>query len=164
MILKNIQLPAIALSNLYKYSLIEPLKGGKKIQQRDDIILPQENSKNILLLADNSSADTLPDAQLTFLSGVLSACKLSMNDVDIVNLNKLEPSTYKDIPDILKAEIIILSGIELSMLELPFKIPKFKIQSYKGKKYILIPSLDLIQNDTALKRELWELLRILFSV
>ena len=56
----------------------------------------------------------------------------------------------------LKAEIIILSGIELSILELPFKIPPFQVQLYKGKKYVFIPSLHTIQNDTVLKRKLWE--------
>ncbi|MEO6456196.1 MAG: hypothetical protein ABIN97_19120 [Ginsengibacter sp.] len=165
MTLKNIPLPAVVLANLFKHSLIGLQVNEKQlIHQCDDIIFFGGNNKHILLLVNNPDADFLPDDQLTFLTGILTACNLSMDDVAIVNLNKPDELNYKNIPDILKAEIIILSGIELSRLELPFKIPLFQVQLYKGQKYIPVPSLHAIQKDTVLKRKLWELLRIVFSV
>ncbi|MEO6327916.1 MAG: hypothetical protein ABIO55_03250 [Ginsengibacter sp.] len=163
MMLKNIPLPPVVLANLYKHSLVENTK-KKIVHQHNDINFLGGNNRHILFLVSNSGSTYLSDSELIFLSEILTACKLSLNDIAIVNLDKSDPSNQKSIPDTLKAGIVILSGIELSILQLPFNIPLFQVQQYKEKKYVTIPSLYTIQNDTALKRKLWEVLKILFSV
>ncbi len=87
-----------------------------------------------------------------------------MEDIAIVNFYELDKQKLKDIPDILEAQVIIICGIELSELELPFKIPLFQLQHYKQKKYVSIPSLYIIKDDPAFKRQLWESLKVLFSM
>ncbi len=165
MILKKISLPAIAMANMYKYSLVDFENDKRKsIQKIADIQFLGGNNKHILFLIDNSDGDFLPENQLAFLSGILTACKLCIDDIAIVNLNKKEESDFNKLPDALEAAIVIAAGIELSVLELPFKIPPFQVQQYKGKKYVSIPLLDTIKNDPVLKRQLWELLKILFPI
>src|SRR5450432_3958085 len=164
MTLKNIILAPAVLAKLYKYSLVELKANEKKpVPPGADITFLGGNNKHILLLVNNVDAAFLPGDDLTFLSGILSACKLSMQDIAIVNLHKSKASNYNNVPGILKAEIIIVSGVELSILELPFKIPLFQLQQYKMKKYVAVPSLNTIQHDMDAKKKLWEILKVLFA-
>lgn len=165
MTLKNIPLPEIILSNLYKYSLVEEVNNIKELsQKKPGINFLGGNEKNILLLVNSDKDEYLPETQLTFLAEILAACKLSMKDIAVINLDKGQTQEFKDIPVLLQSEIIIASDIEPSTLELPFKIPEFQVQEYKEKKYVFIPSFDNIKSDGALKRKLWELLKSLFSI
>lgn len=164
MSLKNIQLPAIVIANLYKYSLVDFQQVEKKPIPPASEVFAGANNKRILILVNNAAAELLPADQLTFLSGVLKACKLSMDDVYIVNLDKASAPDHTNIPGLLTAEKVILFGLELSVLALPFKIPSFQVQLHKDKKYVQLPALHIIQNDAVLKRKLWELLKVLFSI
>lgn len=166
MTLKNLKLSPNIISNLFKDSLIGEFRGKEKNTAGDNFNQNffGGNNKNILLLINNIDVNFLPEKQILFLSEILSACNLSLEDIAIVNLNKLIGQNFKNIPERLNSQIIILSDVELSMLELPFKIPLFQIQQHKEKKYVSIPSLQTIQNDTVLKKRLWSLLQVLFSL
>jgi hypothetical protein len=164
MTFKKISLPPIVLVNLYKNSLADVQFLKKKTEQKaSDITFFGGNKKHILLLINNADADYLTDGQLIFLSGVLNACKLTMDDIAIVNTYSAM-ADYKNIPDLLLSEIVIVAGMEPSIIDLPFKIPQFQVQVYQHKKYVFIPALNIIQSDTKLKENLWKLLRILFSL
>lgn len=165
MTLQNIKLPSIVISNLYKDCLVDLYSGEKKpLQKNGKINFLGGNSKQILLLVNDFDAPFLPDNELIFLLEILSACKLNMADIAIVNLDKTDISEHNRIPDFLKAEVVMLFGIEATVLSLPFKIPDFQVQLFKNKKYLFAPKLKVLQNDMNQKRKLWDALKNIFSM
>src|SRR5687767_12560272 len=90
MSLKNIQLPPGVISNLYHYYLVDINKDKKKTEiAKNDNLFLGGNNKNILLLVNNTEVSFLTDNQLDFLLEILSACKLNLAHVAIINLNKI---------------------------------------------------------------------------
>ena len=163
--LNDIQLPPIVVCNLYKDCLIDlDYDIEKPIEKSNKIKFLGGNSRHILLLVDNSDVSFLPNDQLDFLSGILSACRLNMGDVGIINLNTLTNPDRQNIPDYMDAEIVILFGIEGLVLGLPFKIPDFQVQQFKNRTYLFAPGLNAIKNDTDLKRKFWESLKNILSL
>lgn len=163
--LNDRKLPAFVIGNLYRNSLVDAdRRPANNNGKSGDINFLGGNSKHILFLVKNENVPFLSGPELEFLSGVLSACKLNMSDIAVVNLYKTDDADHKQVIDLLAAETIIISGIESSALRLPFKIPEFQVQPFKNRKYLFTPGLDVIQNDKELKRKLWESLKNIFSV
>jgi hypothetical protein len=165
MTLENIKLPQIVIGKLYKNCLVDLHDEEKNPIHKDDkITFLGGNNRHILLLVNNFDVPFLPDKQLNFLLGILSACKLNMADIAIVNLNKTGNTEHKNLPEFFKANVVMLFGIEGTVLSLPFKIPDFQVQSFKDKKYLFGPSLEVIEKDNTQKRKLWEALKKIFSI
>ncbi len=159
MSLKNIQLPPSVIGNLYNYYLVDSNNDKKKVEI--DTLFLEGNDKNILLIVNNVEVPFLTDNQLDFLSGILSACKLNLADVAIINFKK---TTEKEMFKFLKASKIIAFGIKASTIGLPFSIPEFQVQLFKNQTYVFAPELSLIQKETDLKRKLWISLKEVFSI
>jgi hypothetical protein len=166
MSLDNIQLPPTILQSLYSKSLydlktneLEPgdIKAAK-------IAYLGNNQKKIALLVTSSSAIYLPDEELNFLMGILTACKLSMADVALINLNKNADLTYTQISEQLKAEKVFLFGLDADALQLPLQFPHYQIQQYNNQVYLTSLSLPELQNDKAEKMKLWNCLKSIFSL
>jgi hypothetical protein len=165
MTLQNIKLPPIVISSLYKNCLVDLYSEQKTLEEKSGKIhFLGGMGKPILLLVNNIGVPFLPDDQLNFLLGVLSACKLNMADIGIVNLNKTDNLEHKNLPEFLKVEVIIIFGIEATALSLPFKIPDFQVQIFKNRKYLFSPALDIIEGSPQLKMKLWEALKKIFSI
>ena len=121
MSLDNIQLPAIVLQDLYKNSLVEldstPVK--KVLEKAAGIAFLGNNQRQVTIIVNDTSSIYLPDEELNFLMGILSACKLSMADVALVNIAKTGTHTYTKIEEELNAGTILLFGVEPVQLQLP---------------------------------------------
>ncbi|UAY52592.1 hypothetical protein [Ferruginibacter albus] len=166
MSLDNIQLPSIVLQDLYKKSLneFEVKQTSASVATAKEISSLGKNNKRITILVADKEALYLPDEQLNFLLGILSACKLTMEDVSIVNVEKNKGLTYKSIVDELKAEKVFLFGIETSVIDLPIAFPVYQLQSYNNQVYLAAASLINLQNDKAEKMNLWNCLKKVFSI
>ena len=95
MSLDNIQLPATILQGLYSKSLYD-LETDKSVSndiQAGNIASLGNNQKKIAVLVNSTAAIYLPDEELNFLLGILTACKLSMADIALINLAKNIDST-----------------------------------------------------------------------
>jgi len=123
-----------------------------------------ENKKNILILVNYENISYLPDEELSFLTNLLSACKLNIGDVAIINLNKIPGMSYKDILNSLHGNILLLFGTNPATLNLPVSFPHFQVQSFSSYTFLYTPSLDEIRNDKILKSKLWVCLRRIFNV
>src|SRR4051812_43375880 len=109
MSLKNIPLPAVVLANLYKNTLVEaPRNAVRSPLARNEPAFANGADKRILILVNTAAAEFLPVNDLKFLSGFLTACRLSMNDIAIVNLRGSDVFSGRDTPAFLSSEIIIL--------------------------------------------------------
>jgi hypothetical protein len=163
MSLENIQLHPVTLQQLYKYSLIGPRADNEVVNEGNKALqFLGGNRKGIFVLVDNNEATFLPGSQLDLLMEILSACKLTMEDVALVNINKAD-FNYRKLPD-LEMKIVLVFGIAFSDLGLPFKIPEFQVQSFEEHSWLLIPSINLLQENKELKRKLWLCLKQLFSL
>jgi hypothetical protein len=167
MSLDNIQLPPIVLHDLFKHSLVDLNAGTTK----DDTINTTStvnisflgtNQKQIAIIVDNEKTIYLPDEELNFLLGILSACKLSMADVALVNIAKNNTLIYTDIAQQLNAEKILLFAVTPAQLQLPLQFPHYQIQKFNTQVYLSAPSLQLIEADKAEKTKLWNCLKQIF--
>lgn len=163
MSLNDIVLPAKSVVALYKnylvedkfYSTLKPLEQGS-------IAVLGKNLNRVIILVANKEAAFLPDEELNFLLGILSACKLNMDDVGIVNLAKNETLSYTQIINDLKAEKLLLFGVKPDDIKLPLSFPQYQLQRYKEQLYLAAPALSNLQDNKDEKLKLWNCLKQIF--
>ena len=179
--INHIELPAFIIADLYQSSLIDnietPATKTKTIgTSKEEKITVTEtiadaswkslgsNHKNILIVISTTEAVHLPDNELAFLTGILGACKLSLADVAIVNLNNHPEATYKELTSFFKSKIVFLFDMEPAAFGLPMSFPHYQIQAFAGNSFLYSPSLKELENDRVEKSKLWVCLKRLFNL
>lgn len=163
--LNKINLPPFVVAGLYKKILVEPSSIQSKTEPSPpvkDVKWLGNNEKNILVCVRYPDAVFLPDEQLSFLTTMLSACRLSMQDVAIVNLRNEQ--SYKEIIQDIKTVHAFLFGVEPLSLGLPVNFPMFQVQPLHKTSFLYAPSLEILEKDDLLKSKLWVCLRRIFSI
>lgn len=165
MSLDNIQLPPIVIQDLYKNLLVD-LNNGKAISiaGKTEFAFLGSNKKRICVVVADENALYLGDDLLNFLLGILSACKLTMADVAVLNKVKQPGLNYEAINKELQAEVILLFGVQPDQLELPLQFPNYQIQKYNNQQYLCAPGLQLLQKEKEEKLKLWNCLKQLFTI
>lgn len=166
MSIDNIQLSPTQIQSLYSKSLYDLRAdiSGSDAAETNGISFLGSNQKKIILLVNAARAIYLPDEELNFLLGILTACKLSMADVALVNIAKTPELDYVVITEQLKAEKIILFGLQAAALQLPLQFPHYQIQQYNNQVYLSAASLADLQKDKEEKMKLWNCLKNIFSL
>jgi hypothetical protein len=169
MSLNKIQLPAIVVSGLYKNTLVTMDDGCKEkeplVDQRYRFL--GRNKKNVTLVTYSDDAVFLSELHLTFITKLLDACKINLEDVAIVNKAQEEINITA-----LKKQLIpkklILFGVEPTSVKLPIHFPLFKQQEFDGCIYLYVPPLEDLTIETneskLLKSKLWVCLQNLFEL
>jgi len=125
------------------------------------------NRRHITLLVHSPGSGFMPDNQLTFLTKILEACRMTLADVAIVN-NATAPVTITALRQQLQPKIVLLFGVGPTAIRLPINFPTFKQLSYDDCTYLSSPALDQLVPDTGdsklLKSKLWVSLKTLFDV
>ena len=166
MSLDNIQFPSAMLQSLYSKSLYD-LRSDKPVTdniQSGSIAFLGSNQKKIALVVNAETSIYLPDDELNFLLGILTACKLSMADIALINVSKNPDLNYTTITEMLKSEKIFLFGLDVESLELPLQFPHYQIQKYSNQLYLSSVSLSDLQKDKEEKMKLWNCLKNIFSL
>ncbi len=163
MSLDNIQLSDQTCAILYSHNLIEDQASNVTANSQEKIKINSlgENQRNVLFLVNDPSCKFLPDEEMELLTKLISACKLSMADIALVNFNS-NNYNYKQFNDQFHPKKILIFGLKNSELELPFDIPHFQVQNFHEQLYLTAPALNEFLNNTALKKELWMSLQKLF--
>jgi hypothetical protein len=187
MSLNNIQLNFSIIGELYKNSLIEtnevlqqleaappsPISfetkpAGEKENATDiykeDWKYLGENKKNILLIVHYKNITYLPDEHLNFLTSVLTACKLNLGDVAILNTANHPSAIHKNMHEKFTSNSVILFGLTPEEFEMPLKFPEFQIQSFNNCTFLHTPSIEKLEVDKVLKSKLWVSLRKMFDL
>jgi len=179
--LNDLVLSPQVLSALYPNTLVEPEPGAaplnpvitepveKIVEKPVEAAAPSykslgDNRKNILVVVRYADAVHLPDEALTFLTNLLKACKLSLGDVSIFNLNNYPDANYRDVTHHYSSRIVFLFGVEPVAFGLPLNFPEYQVQTFANTTYLFSPSLELLQNDPLLKSKLWVSLRHMFGI
>jgi hypothetical protein len=166
MSIDNIQLTPFLIQELFKKSLVESSgpEPAKNQEQISSFSILGHNRKKIIILVCNEDTLYLPDEQLNFLMGILSACSLTMEDVAIINTNKNKNINYKAIEQELTGERIILFGVTPAQISLPIEFPHYQIQRFNGQTYLAAAPLPEIQDNKGEKAKLWNCLKQIFSI
>lgn len=166
MSIDSIQLSAQLCQNLFPNSLISeaPIRDSNKPLNKAKISSLGGNKRNIVLVINHEEDRFLDDPQMEFLSNLLSACNLSMEDISLINYDQNKEVSYEKIIDQFQSQKILIFGVDASSLGLPFTIPHFQIQIFNNQIFLLIPALIQILNDISLKKQLWICLKKLFNL
>ena len=125
------------------------------------------NRRHITLLVHSPGSGFMPDNQLTFLTKILEACRMTLADVAIVN-NAATPVTITALRQQLHPKTVLLFGVEPTAIRMPINFPTFKQLSYDDCTYLSSPALDQLVPNTEdsklLKSKLWVCLKTLFEV
>jgi hypothetical protein len=172
--LNHIELPLSVVADLYHSSLIETGEAPVKFQPEAIITEKKtiatswkwlgENRKNILIIVNYPDVVHLPDDELIFFTGILGACKLSIGDVAIVNLNNHHGTSYKELINHFKSKTLFLFGVDPDVFGLPMSFPHFQVQEFASRSFLFIPTLKELEDDKILKSKLWVCLRRIFGI
>lgn len=164
--LDKLQLSAFTIRTLYTKSIIKlDASNPDPINlSSTDIKFLGGNQSGILIVINNPKNPFLHETDLAFLTKVLSACKLTLADIAIVNLKGLSEVSITDFKNQFKPSRIILFGVSANVLALPFQIPDFQVQNYDQIRYLTLPELSFIEKDQQLKKMLWTSFQKIFDL
>ena len=166
MSIDNITLPAFLYQNLFRKNLVD-LKADipdNVLKEELKINFLGGNEKKIIFLINDNQNKFLADIQMKFLYDVLSACGLTMEDAAIVNFFHNSTITYRELMVQLQPKKILMFGIPAIDLDLPFTIPFFQIQNFQEQIYITSPSIEQLQMNIELRKQLWTCLQKIFNI
>jgi hypothetical protein len=167
----NLQLPDFLLADLYKTVLVE-LEGEVSEQKKGTTLMTKqwflgENKKHIVILIKDEEAVYLRDEWLKFLTTILSACKLNLGDVAIINYLK-KSFSYEELVENLTPEFLLLFDVTAKEIQLPFSVPFYQVQQYDNRTFLIAPSLDKMLGDSQEskieKSKLWLSLKKIFHI
>lgn len=173
---KQLRLSTDGLSSLYRDNLVfiadsPPVSSRKKATQaekKSTSLSPQgQNRKNITLIINQADAGSPDPDTLIFISRMLEACKLKMDDIALVNAAQ-QAITLQQLKSELNPSAVLLFGVSPDHIGLPIIFPEYKLQEFDKTTYLLVPDLSLLNQDNdsgkLLKSKLWACLRQLFKL
>jgi len=166
MSLNNINLSPYLIAQLYQNVLIEEDK-LKTFAQEESIINWKylgNNAKNILVVVNYTQATHIPDEQMDFLSKIINSCKLSMEDICLVNMCNYPNVAYDVLLKKFNSRNVLLFGVSTNHFGFPFEIPAFQVQQYDKYTIIHSPALQDIKNDEKARGQLWKGLKKIFNI
>lgn len=122
------------------------------------------HQKSILIVVNIADSPFLKDEELNYLTRILNACKLTLEDVALVNIASLTSVSYKDLQSQYPSEKVLCFGVTPEMLELPLDFPNYQLQRSGNSTYLHAPSLGSLEPQEQERRKLWASLQKLFSI
>lgn len=161
MSLDNIQLSPLLVLQLYKKTLIDlnGLRQNSTLPQPYNISFLGNNEKKILVLVNECDTTFLPVADLNFLINILSACKITMADIALINFDKNREINYDILMKYFEPASVLLFGINPADLQFPMHFPHYQLQHYNNQTYICAPALSILATDKEKKKALWNSLQ-----
>jgi hypothetical protein len=177
MSLNNINLDPFLVAEMYKDVLVDDHDPGREqtdpgqekkqpAQSRGEKSWKYlgDYKKKTLFIVQYDNAVFIPDDPLNFLTTILSACKLSLADIAILNLENAPSGIYKNVQEKFKSSVTILFGITPQKFEMPINFPEFQVQPFDKCTFLSAPTIEQMENDKLLKSKLWVSLRKIFGV
>ena len=166
MSLDNFQIPPTLLPELYKDSLIvldDKQSKPEKLNEKKVYFLG-DNLKNILILVNNLEILHLNDEDLRFLTGILTACKLTFSDVVVFNTASNLDYNYQKSVDHFKPKLVLILGTIHQKFNLPDYSDKYQPFENQNIQLVFGSSLTEISKDVNEKKALWNCLKQIFEI
>lgn len=119
-----------------------------------------ENKKNILFISALPKNEILSSTELNFLTKILQAVQLGIDDVAVVAWN--DGLSLPELADEFQFKILIFLNIPPN-LPTAFQLEKYNIYQGEGFQYLNADGLSEIENDVEKKKSLWKSLKVLFG-
>lgn len=182
----DIQLPGFVVAELYKDTLViipetknitdavENLVKDTKINiEKTGVSLLKkkfwlgDNQKQVAIFVEDPENVFLDDNSLQFLTNILSACKLNLSDVALINIaNTQQP--FSEITNHLNSKYAILFGSDKTKISLKENVELFVNTQINHVEAIAAPPLINMMLQTtdakALKARLWNGLKTMFGL
>jgi len=111
-----------------------------------------KNKKQFVWLVEEHYFPYLNDADFQFLGDVLTACKMNMEDIALVNVaNNRNP--FDELVQQLQPKFVIASGVQVDAL--PIQTADYRVQQQQGYLLCCIEPLESIRTDKSKKSKLW---------
>jgi hypothetical protein len=185
--LNDIELPASVVASLYPSALVstgtDQAAPVAAAVQTSEEVTPQaqqtaaaeaappfvwkflgNNKRAVLVVVNNPDILHLPDEDLNFLTTMLTACKLSLGDIILINYNNYLEKGGPAAVKYFKSREVILFGIEPADFGLPVSFPEYQVQGVANVQYLYSPALASIADDKAAKGKLWVSLKKIFGI
>ncbi len=122
------------------------------------------NAQRIAIIVHQPEFAFLPDGELQFLTTILTACKLGLGDIALINAAGRDAESFTEQLDELGSEKVILFGVEPLGIGLPIHFPPFRLQAFNKRTYLHGPALPELESDKNVKLQLWNCLKTLFAL
>ena len=131
-----------------------------------DLAIPGKNFKNILIIVKEINDEIMPLERKNVLLKMLTACKLTQDEVAILNMGK-KIIPLEELKPAFLPEKVLLFDITTKEIGLPFIIPYYQVQQFDGCIYVCAPGIVLDENEgdeniKAAKTKLWASLKKIF--
>ncbi len=124
------------------------------LKPQKDFLYLGDNNKYILIIVKEASVDFLKRDDLTFLLKILSAKKLELTDVAIINTEKNGPIHFDALKDFFACNKIITFGIDPKSLEITGATANKK-STFKNTPILGTWDLAKLQKDVSKKTIFW---------
>lgn len=162
MSLNNISLPPQLVADLYHKSLVQST--ASPVPSKSGFTFLGKNEKHILIVVNNADVPYLPDAELNFLTNILSACQLGLADVAIINWQTTSPKDPAPIFEQLNSRQVILFDMAPAAFGMADNVSHYAIVSQQGRQFVAAPSLTTLEKNKEAKKQLWGALKQLFAI
>lgn len=165
--LNDNEISPILLTELYKNSLVQ-LEDEELAKPAEIISAPAlkflgENKKGILIIVNDEHAPFLTENAFSLLLNILTACKLNMGDVAVVNKVNLNESVTQIIRQ-LGSRTVLLFGIDANAINLPINFPHYQVQKHGNITYLTSNDFETLEADKQQKGKLWLCLKKIFDL
>ena len=155
------------IASLYRNNLVQTVTDTKTGAPALQLKYLGKNQQHIVILVKNPSEVFLGDIELNLLTKMLSACKLTLADVAILNIAQT-PVQQEQIHTELHPSKIIMLGVESRDILLPMNFPEYRVQPHGPCSYLMAPGLSTMVSETDasknVKTQLWVALKQLFGL
>jgi hypothetical protein len=167
--LNDILLSTELLADLYENALLMPVadRTTASVSPGPGYPVLGGHKKNICLVVDCPGSPFLPEKHLLFITRMLEACRLSIDDTAILN-QASGTLRIEKIREQLSSEKILLFGVDPDQLGIGLPLTPFESGELGGCRIFYFPSLDEINQTTAegrnVKGKLWAVLQKIFEL
>ncbi|MXV51774.1 hypothetical protein GS399_12385 [Pedobacter sp. HMF7647] len=117
-----------------------------------------ENDKFVLFLCNNENHKFFSAEAMEALNGILSAKKLELKDVSIVNLAKYPTALFKDLKSFFACSKLVLFGIPPQQIGLP-AFGGNELHTHENVKILASYSMEEMLSDISKKRTFWNVMK-----
>ena len=160
---ENIQLTKEQIEEFYSSHLV--ITDARKVinpEAKEKVQLSGitgKNNKHFVWVVNEPGYPFLSDVDFKFMSEVITACKMNMDDIALVNLAKSNLH-FAELRETLQPKFIILSALAQNWL----KADSYNLQEQEGFQFYITEELSILRNDPVKKSKLWLALKQMLAL
>lgn len=141
----------------------KPIVIQEKIASQKEKIIKSSLPSLILKSKVLILTESISDNEKAFLAKILNAVGLSLDQIDLIELNKVQTIDYQSFTALNMTKKFISFGVGLGKLNWDVLLNIYQIKNVAAIDYLLSDELRIVEADLNLKRRLWVALKQMFE-